>query len=55
MDYKLLGGRIREIRLKYKLTQEKLAEKVGVTDSYIGFIERGERSKTCKCIWCYSR
>lgn len=44
MNYCLLGKRIREERLKLGFTQEKLAEQVDVTDSYIGQIERGERS-----------
>lgn len=43
MDYKLLGNRIREERLKRKLTQEKLAEIVGISDSFVGTIERGDR------------
>ena len=44
MDYSGLGKRIREERLKLNLTQEKLAEDVGLTTAYIGQIERGERS-----------
>lgn len=43
MDYKLIGNKVREARLKYGLTQEKLAELVGISDSYMGLIERGER------------
>lgn len=46
MDYVRLGKRIREERLKLNLTQEKLAESVNLSDSYIGQIERGERSLT---------
>ena len=46
MDYHALGKRIREERLRLKLTQEKLAEEVGVSTAYIGQIERGERSLT---------
>ena len=41
MDYIALGQRIREERLKLNLTQEKLAEDVGVSTTYIGQIERG--------------
>lgn len=41
IDYVQMGKRIREQRLKYKLTQEKLAEKVDVAPSYISEIERG--------------
>jgi transcriptional regulator with XRE-family HTH domain len=43
MDYKLLGNRIREERQKRKLTQEKLAEIIGISDSFVGTIERGDR------------
>lgn len=46
MDYQALGKRIREERLKLHLTQEKLAEDIGVSNTYIGLIERGERSLT---------
>src|SRR2546428_13843186 len=42
MDTKeLLGRRVRELRQKRKLTQEKLAELAGVDISYLGNIERG--------------
>lgn len=44
MDYKRLGERIREERLKLNLTQAKLAEAVDISDTYMGAIERGERS-----------
>ena len=36
MDYHALGKRIREERLRLNLTQEKLAEEVGVSTAYIG-------------------
>lgn len=44
MDYKFLGKRIKEERLKLHLTQEKLAEEINISTAYIGQIERGERS-----------
>lgn len=44
MDYKQLGYRIREERLKLNLTQEKLAEDIDISPSYMGQLERGERS-----------
>jgi len=44
MNYKKLGSRIREERLKLGLTQEVIAEDINVSVSYIGQIERGERS-----------
>ena len=46
MDYKKLGERIREERLKRNLTQAQLAEAVDISDTYMGAIERGERSLT---------
>jgi transcriptional regulator with XRE-family HTH domain len=46
MNYLDLGKRIRSERLKLNLTQEQLAESVDVSNSYIGQIERGERSLT---------
>ncbi|WP_333861564.1 helix-turn-helix domain-containing protein [Clostridium sp.] len=46
MNYIALGKRIREERLKLRLTQEKLAEDVDVSSSYVGQIERGEKSVT---------
>ena len=46
MDKNALGRRIREERLKLKLTQEQLAEDVDLSSAYIGQVERGERSLT---------
>lgn len=46
MDRKLLGRRIREERVRIGLTQEQIAERINVSTTYIGFIERGERSVT---------
>lgn len=43
IDYKLIGSRVREERIKYNLTQEKLAESVGISASYMELLERGER------------
>ncbi|WP_411679600.1 helix-turn-helix domain-containing protein [Clostridium thailandense] len=50
MDYKSLGKRIREERLKLKLTQEQLAESIDISNSYMGQIERGERSLTLETL-----
>ena len=46
MNYERLGQRIKEERLKLGLTQARLAEDIDVSDTYIGQIERGERSLT---------
>ena len=45
MDFKEIGKRIKDKRIKLNLTQEQLAEKTGLTDTYIGAIERA----TSKC------
>lgn len=41
-----LGQRIREERLRLHLTQAQLAEAIDISDTYMGSIERGERSLT---------
>ena len=46
MDYKRLGDRIREERLRLNLTQSALAEAIDISETYMGAIERGERSLT---------
>ena len=44
--YKFVGKRVRELRLNLGLTQEKLAERVHSTTSYIARIEQGKRKPT---------
>lgn len=41
INYKEIGKRIKEGRKKVGMTQEKLAEKIDVSPSYISEIERG--------------
>ena len=43
IDLKAMGEKIREKRLKKKLCQEKLGEKVGIGPTHMGQIERGEK------------
>lgn len=40
------GKHIRDIRKARDLSQEKLAEEMGVHRTYIGMIERGEKNPT---------
>ena len=61
MDRKLLGKRIREERMRIGLTQEQIAEYIDVSTTYIGLVERGERSVTleklvllAECLICRS-
>ncbi len=41
-----MGQRIREERQRLNLTQAQLAEAINISDTYMGAIERGERSLT---------
>ena len=43
MDKVAIGSRLREARTLVKLTQEQLAEKVGIGTTYISDIERGAK------------
>ena len=43
IDIVAIGRRIREERTKLDLTREELAEIVGLSDYYVGQLERGER------------
>ena len=43
MNYLGLGKRIRMYRRSQHMTQEQLAEKVGISSSFMGHIERGTR------------
>ena len=43
MLYREIGQRIRKRRLEMKLTQQQFAERVGISMSFYGHIERGTR------------
>lgn len=43
MDYQSIGRRIREVREYEHMTQEQLAERAGISTSFVGHIERGTR------------
>jgi len=46
--YTLYTTRMKELRAKYDLTQEKLANKVGVRRETIVFLERGKYNPSLK-------
>lgn len=50
MDYAKLGMRVRQQRVLNRLTQEQLAEKTGVSCSFIGHIERGEKKASVETV-----
>ncbi|MGN1368471.1 MAG: helix-turn-helix domain-containing protein [Aristaeellaceae bacterium] len=43
IDYKDFGARVRSLRRQKGLTQEELAERVDISASFMGHIERGTR------------
>ncbi len=50
MDYVKLGERIRKQRILNQLTQEQLAESAGISTSFVGHIERGEKKASIETI-----
>lgn len=50
MDYQGLGRRIRKQRKLMHLTQEALAEKAGISLSFLGHIERGTRKASIETL-----
>lgn len=50
MDYKKLGERMRKERLSLGMTQEVLSEKAGISVSFLGQIERGERKPSLETV-----
>ena len=42
VDYKLIGSRIKEIRIKEQLTQDYVSEQAGITTVYLSKIENGK-------------
>ncbi len=43
IDYKTVGARIRKVRMEHDLTQEALAELVGISTSHVSNIETGTK------------
>jgi XRE family transcriptional regulator, regulator of sulfur utilization len=47
---KVLGKRIKRLRKQQGLTQEDLAETVGLSSTYVGHIEQGRKSPSLEAI-----
>lgn len=50
MDYQALGKRVRKQRLLSEMTQENLAEAAGISCSFVGHIERGEKKASIETL-----
>lgn len=50
LDYRAMGERVRQYRRTRGMKQEELAERVGVSCSFIGHIERGEKKASAETI-----
>lgn len=53
-DYQL-GRKLQKVRKEKGLTQEKLAEKVGASTTWIGYIETGYKRPNLKMIYKIAR
>ncbi len=48
---KVIGSNFARLRKEQGFTQEAVAEKSGFSQSYIGWLERGQRNPTAISIW----
>ena len=46
IDWRKLGNRIADMRIARGITQQWLAEKTGLSETYIGYLEQGKRHGT---------
>lgn len=47
---KTIGKKIQKQRKRINLTQEELAEKIGISRAYMGFIEQGRNSASLEVL-----
>lgn len=50
VDYRDLGKRVRKLRRQMHLTQDQLAEQLGLSASFLGHIERGTRAASLETV-----
>ena len=50
VDFRKIGGRIRNKRKEKRLSQEQLAELIGISLSFLGHIERGTRTASVETL-----
>jgi transcriptional regulator with XRE-family HTH domain len=54
IDWKAVGRRIRELR-GFDVTQEELAQRLGISQSYLSTVERGKREVGAPVLLAISR
>lgn len=52
---KTLGWKVQKLRKQKKLTQEELADQLGISRVYMGYIEQGRESPSLKLLMKVSR
>lgn len=52
---KTLGWKVKKLRKDKKLTQEELAEKIGISRVYMGYIEQGRENPSLKLLMKLAR
>lgn len=50
MDYQDMGRKIHDLRKERGITQERLAEQLGISASFLGHIERGTRAASLETL-----
>lgn len=50
MNYKLMGAKLRKARNRMRMTQEQAAERVDISASFLGHVERGSRIPSVETI-----
>ena len=52
---KILGKKIQKLRTNEKISQEELAHKLGISRTYMGYIEQGRESPSLKLLMKITR
>ena len=52
---KILGKKIQKLRKNEKISQEELAHKLGISRTYMGYIEQGRESPSLKLLMKITR
>ena len=50
MDYQDMGRKVRDLRKARDITQEQLADRLGISASFLGHIERGTRTASLETL-----